>query len=90
MARRITASRVKRWGIKVGAVGVPLGVLLIWFMLSLGVIDVTGFSGDVVCDGTELDPCYAFINFTANEDVFIYPVDYDPWNRDTGINLTQM
>ena len=75
MARRITAARVKKWGIGIGAVGVPTTILLIWFMMSLGVIDVTGYSGDVVCAGTELDPCFAYINFTVNEDVFVYPSD---------------
>ena len=48
-----------------------------------GAITITGFSGDQVCAGTELDPCYAYINFTANEDIFIYPVGYDPWGRNT-------
>ena len=73
MSKRITKDRVKKWGIGIGAVGVPLAVLLIWFMVSLGSINVTGFSGDLICAGTIEDPCVAFINFTANEDIFIYP-----------------
>lgn len=73
MAKRITSERVKKWGIGIGATGIPLAVLLIWFMVSLGAIDITGYSGDIVCEGTELDPCYAYIDFTVNEDIFIYP-----------------
>ncbi|MFH1482241.1 MAG: carboxypeptidase-like regulatory domain-containing protein, partial [Patescibacteria group bacterium] len=38
---------------------------------------------DSVCAGTIEDPCYAYINFTANEDIFIYPTNYDPWGRNT-------
>jgi hypothetical protein len=73
MAKRITAERVKKWSVASGLVGVPVALGLIWFMVFLGSIDVTGFSGDVVCDGTEIDPCIALINFTVNEDVFLYP-----------------
>ena len=73
MSKRITYERVKKYGIAIGATGIPLAVLLIWFMVSLGSIEITGYSGDSVCDGTELDPCYAYINFTAKEDIFIYP-----------------
>jgi len=25
----------------------------------------------------------AYINFSVKEDIFIYPMDYDPWGRDT-------
>ena len=84
MAKRIYWESVKKWAIKVG---IPTGIvgfsLLFIYLNSLGVIDVTGYSGDIVCAGTELDPCYAYVNFTANEDIFIYPVGYDPWGRDT-------
>ena len=68
-------------------IGVPIGItgfgLLFWYLSALGVIDVTGHSGDLICAGTIEDPCLAYINFTANEDIFIYPVNYDPWGRDT-------
>ena len=73
MAKRITKDRVKNWAQKAGVTAVPLAVMLIWFLVSLNAITVTGFSGDSVCAGTELDPCVAYINFTANEDIFIYP-----------------
>ena len=75
MAKRIyaTDSRLKKYAIRIGVTSVPLVLILFWFLASLGSIDITGYSGDVVCDGTELDPCFAYINFTANEDIFIYP-----------------
>ncbi len=76
MAKRIYDSRVKKWAIGSGIVGVPLAVLMIWFMVSLGSIDITGYSGDSICKGTIEDPCYAYINFTAKEDIFIYPGDW--------------
>ncbi len=75
MSKRITNERVKKWGIRIGITGVPLGVLLIWFLVSLGSIDIIDYSGDIICIGTELDPCIAYINFTVKENIFIYPSD---------------
>ena len=74
MSKRIYSERVKKYGIATG-IGVPTAVLMIWFIASLGSFNITGYSGDTICAGTELDPCYAYINLTANEDVFIYPSD---------------
>ena len=76
MSKRIKPNRVKKYGIGIGAVGVPLAVLLIWYLVSLGSITINSSSGDVMCVGTELDKCIAYINFTANEDIFIYPGDW--------------
>ncbi|HED38495.1 MAG TPA: hypothetical protein ENI76_09685, partial [Ignavibacteria bacterium] len=73
MSKRITSSRVNRWAIGLGITGVPLAVLLIWFMVSLGSITITGYSNDTLCVGSESSPCYAYINFSVNEDIFIYP-----------------
>ena len=75
MARRIYSSRVKKWAIGLGITGIPTAVLLIWFMLSLGVVDITSASGHSLCAGTPDMPCEAYINFTSKEDIFIYPSD---------------
>ncbi len=84
MAKRIYQETMKKWAIRAG---IPAGVvgfaLLFMYLSALGVIDVTGYSGDMVCAGTIRDPCLAYINFTAKEDFFIYPIDYDPWGRNT-------
>jgi len=84
MAKRIYWESVKKWAVKVGIpVGVASFALIFMYLSSLGVIEVTGHSNDMVCAGTESEPCYAYINFSAKEDIFIYPMDYDPWGRDT-------
>jgi len=73
MAKRIYASAVKKWAIGIGATSVPLAILLFWYLSSLGAIEITGFSGDQICAGTVNNPCNAYINMTAKEDIFIYP-----------------
>jgi len=84
MAKRIYWETVKSWAIKVG---IPTGVagvaLLFYYLVFIQAIIITGSNGDTTCAGTIDDPCIALINFTAREDVFIYPVGYDPWGRDT-------
>ena len=75
MAKRITNERVKKWAISSSIVGVPTAILIIGLMLNLGVIDVTGYSENSLCTGTEEVPCYIYINFTVKEDIFIYPSD---------------
>ena len=93
MAKRIKSSRVQKWAIASGITGVPLGVLLIWYLFFLNAIIVTGYSGDMVCSGTEENPCLAFINFTANEDIFIYPSDNwtaTPFQTDVQVKSLRM
>jgi len=58
--------------VKLGVVGVPI-LLLFAYLSSIGALTVTGYSGDSVCAGTKEDLCYAYINFTANKDIYIYP-----------------
>ena len=84
--KRIYFETVKKWairlGIPTGVVGTGIGLIFLFLSLS-GAITITGFFGDQVCAGTIEDPCYAYINLTANEDIFIYPLEYDPWGRNT-------
>ena len=86
MVKRIYFESIKKWainlGIPAGTIGTAIGLIFLFLSLS-GAIDITGFSGDQICAGTELDPCYAYINFTAEEDIFLYPTGYDPWGRET-------
>jgi len=85
MARRIYEMSIKKWAIRIG---IPSGVigsiifLYLMYLAFIGAITITGYSGDMICAGTEEDPCIALINFTANEDIFLYVVGYDPWGRD--------
>ena len=58
MAKRIYVkdSRLKKYAIGIGAISVPLVILLFWFLASLGSVDITGYSGDTICAGTIDDP----------------------------------
>jgi hypothetical protein len=84
--KKIYFETAKKWAIKlgipIGSIGTGIGLIFLFLSLS-GAITITGFSGDQVCAGTIDDPCYAYINFTAEEDIFIYPIGYDPWGRET-------
>jgi len=77
--KRIYFETVKKWAL---ISGVPAGIfgiaLLFLYLSSLGSIEITGYSEDTICAGTINNPCYAYINFTAKEDIFIYPFGYDP------------
>ncbi len=83
MAKRIYSETVKKWLIGSGITAGTLISGIFLYMTFLGAITITGYSGDSICAGTIEDSCYAYINFTANEDIFIYPTNYDPWGRDT-------
>ena len=80
---RTYSETVKKWAAGIGISGVGMFVLYFIYLQAIGAITITGVSDDVVCMGSEVDPCYGYINFTANEDIFIYPVGYDPWGRNT-------
>ena len=71
--RRVKYERVKQWAKKGALVAVPTLSLLFLFLVSLDAIAITGYSGDQICAGTPDDSCYAYINFTAKTDVYIYP-----------------
>src|SRR3990167_504148 len=52
----------------------------------IGAITITGKSWTDFCTATEWNQekiCYAYINFTANNDTFWYPTNYDPYGRST-------
>jgi len=82
MSRRIYFETVKRWLVEMSMVGVPLIIGIFAFLALTGSITITGYSGDLKCAGTPDNPCIAYINFTANEDIYIYPEGYDPFGRD--------
>ena len=67
----------------IGATGGTLILSYFVYLSLIGAITITGYSEDIVCAGTLEDPCYAYVNFTANEDIFLYPLDYDPWGRNS-------
>jgi len=75
--RRVYSENVKKFLITFGF-SIPLIFGIFWYLSILGDITITGYSGDMVCGGTVDDPCYAYINFTANKDIFIYPSEI--WN----------
>ena len=82
MAKRIYSESLKKWAKGVGVVGVAGAFSLLFiFLSSSDLIDVIGFSGDQYCAGTTEDSCYATITFKANEDIFVYPIGYDPYGR---------
>ena len=75
MSKRITNNRVKKWAVGSGIIGIPSVFLLFFLMSQLGAIEITGIQVDDICVGTYEEPCYAYINISVNEDVFIYPSD---------------
>jgi len=87
MAKRIYTETVKSWGKGLGISGISLFGLIFMYLIAIGSISNVSYSDDIICAGTIEDPCYAYINFTANEDIFIYPTGYDPWGRDTLFNF---
>jgi len=83
MAKRIYFESIKKWLIAAGITGGTLIGGLFLLLLSTGAISDFTFSEDMICAGTIEDPCYAYMNFTANEDIFLYPLGNDPWGRNT-------
>jgi hypothetical protein len=75
---RIYNKDVKNWQIATaGTGGIGIAVLLL-YLSSMGYITIDGFSGDSFCQGTEADPCYAYVNITAKTNVSFYIKDFNP------------
>jgi hypothetical protein len=87
MAKRIYSQTVIRWLIGIGATGGILAGSIFFYLASIGAIEITGYSQNSFCQGTIEDPCYAYINFTAKEDIFLYPMGYDPYGRNTSFEF---
>ena len=86
MAKRVYFQTVAKWLL---GVGVSFGTVfgLFFYLSANGMIDVHSYIPDIVCEGTEENPCIAEINFTALDDIYIYPIGYDPFGRDRAINF---
>ena len=93
MTKRLYAESMKKWAVRAGLTTASLVFIYFIYLSNAGVIDVTGYSGDSVCAGTEADPCYAYINFTVidnpgkDDSIYIYPMEYDPWGRETPLEF---
>ena len=84
MAKRIYfQSIIKKYANGLTVTGGTLIGLLFLYLFSMGLITDVEYSGDTHCTGTIENPCYAYINFTAKEDIFVYPTGYDPWGRNS-------
>lgn len=86
MAFRVTESRIKKWMILTGLVGVPLGFALVLFMSSSGMIEVIDYTGDIVSNESIV---FIELTFKANEDIFIYPMNYT-WGLSTTPEVKQV
>lgn len=73
MAKRIYFSTIKKWMLGLGIGSIPVAIGLFMYLSTLGVITNVVGSGDMICAGTDEFPCIAYINFTAKDDIFIYP-----------------
>ena len=79
MAKRIKTNRIKKYAKLIGGLSIPLIILLFAYLQNIGAITINNYSRDMVCAGTLEDPCYAYLNFTANTDIYIYPSPNNSW-----------
>lgn len=80
--KRVYDTKVKKFLIASG-VSIPLIFGIFFYLQAAEAIAITGFSGNVTCSGTIEDPCYAYINFTALKDIYIYPTTETTWQIST-------
>ncbi len=87
MSKRIYSQTIIKWAKIVGISSTSIIFLIFSYLSLTGCITINSVSGDMVCAGTIEEPCYAYVSFTAKEDVFIYPTGYDPWGRSVGFDF---
>jgi len=83
MSKKVYIETAKKWAINAGVPTVSILGLYLMYSVFIGAITIDSFSDNQVCAGTEEDPCFAYVTFTVHEDVFWYPINYDPWGRDS-------
>lgn len=87
MAKKIYLQSAIIWAISIGLITAGTPVFLYFaYSNEIGAINITGKSWTDYCTATswnEKNICESYINFTANEDVFWYPVNYDSFGRST-------
>ena len=66
---KITQTKIKKWAIKAGIPFTSMGILILAYLQFAGVIEVHSYTHDIPCMGTLSNPCEAYINFTAKEDI---------------------
>ena len=88
MAKRIYAETAKKWAVKAG-IPITAGLVFIYIMytISIGAMVITDTRWSNQCAGTLEEPCWVEYDFYVNEDVFWYPMDYDPWGRETAFQF---
>ena len=92
MAKKVYLQSTIKWAITVGLllVGSPT-FLYFAYSNEIGAITITSKSWTDFCNATSWSSkdviCESYFNFTANEDTFWYPVNYDPYGRSTPYNF---
>ena len=91
MAKRIYWATVFKWltdnKITVGTSSGLAMIGLFMYLSTTGMIVLHETSGNIACDGTDANPCYAYLSFTPTEDIFVYPIGHDPWGRSLPIQF---
>jgi len=70
--KRVYFEKVKQFLLK-HKLSVPIVIGIFYYLVFVNAIVVTNHSGDMTCAGTPEDPCYAYIDFCALKNVYIYP-----------------
>jgi len=88
VAKRIYAESAKKWAVKAG-IPITAGLIFIYIMytISIGAMVITDTRWSDKCAGTLEELCWVEYDFYVNEDVFWYPMDYDPWGRETSFQF---